>query len=102
MKMLVITSVKEDVRAVSRIMEKADIPVFSVSETIGHKTALHQYLPDNWFGSSSEGTHALFFFSFTDDDKAVHAIELVKTFNTESGTRFPIRAFVLPVDQASY
>jgi len=102
MKMLVITSIKEDVRAVSRIMEKASIKVFSVSETVGHKTAYHEFLPDNWFGASSEGTHALFFFSFTDDEKATEAISLVKIFNTESGTKFPVRAFVLPVEQASY
>ncbi|MBL0359287.1 MAG: hypothetical protein IPP72_21565 [Chitinophagaceae bacterium] len=102
MKMLVITSIKEDIRAVSRIMDKADIPVYSVSETIGHKTELHAYLPDNWFGKTNEGTHALFFFSFTEAVKATHAIELVKEFNRESGTKFPIRAFVLPVEQSSY
>jgi hypothetical protein len=100
--MLVITSVKEDVRAVSRIMDKADIPVFSVSETIGHKTEFHEYLPDNWFGKSTDGTQALFFFSFTEDEKATHAITLVKEFNQESETKFPIRAFVLPVEQSSY
>lgn len=100
--MLVITSVKEDVRAVSRIMDKADIPVFSVSETIGHKTEFHEYLPDNWFGKSTDGTQALFFFSFTEDEKATHAIALVKEFNQESKTKFPIRAFVLPVEQSSY
>lgn len=102
MKMLVITSIHEDLRAVSRIMDKADIPVFSVSDTVGHKTEYHPYLPDNWFGKSTEGTNALFFFSFTDDDKAMNALQLVKDFNKESETKFPIRAFVLPVDACSY
>ena len=100
--MLVITSVREDLRAVSHIMEKADIAVFSVSETVGHKTEFHEYLPHNWFGTSLEGTHAYFFFSFTDDSKATQALEMVREFNKETGSRFPVRAFVLPVDQCSY
>lgn len=100
--MLVITSIHEDLRAVSRIMDKAEIKVFSVSDTIGHKTEFSEYLPDNWFGKSTEGTNALFFFSFTADEKASTAVELVRTFNKESETKFPIRAFVLPVEQSSY
>ena len=101
MKMLVITSIRDDIRTVSRIMNKADIPVFSVSETIGHRSAFHGLVADNWFGSSTEGTKSLFFFSFTDDEKAANAIELVKISNKESETRFPIRAFVLPVEKSS-
>jgi hypothetical protein len=102
MKMLIITSIREDLRAVSRIMDKAGIEVFSVSETIGHKTAFHEFMPDNWFGKSDDGTEALFFFSFTGNEQAKKAIGLVKEFNTESKVNFPIRAFVMPVEEASY
>lgn len=38
MKMLVITSIKEDLLAVTHILEKAKVPVFSVTDTIGHKS----------------------------------------------------------------
>ncbi len=102
MKMLVITSIKEDARAVSRIMDKADIPAFSVTETTGHTTAFVNLQPDIWFGKSNDGEHSLFFFSFTEDGKAAHAVELVKLFNRKSHTKFPLRAFVLPVEQAGY
>jgi len=102
MKMLIITSVREDLRAVSHIMEKADIPVFSVTEIVGHKNEFHEYLPHNWFGTSLEGPHAYFYFSFTDDSKALQAMEMVKAFNEETGSRSPVRAFILPVEQCSY
>ena len=101
MKLLIITSIEEDLKAVSSIMEEAAITVFSVSETIGHKTEEHDYLPDNWFGKNDDGVNALFFFSFTEDEKAVHAIELVKHLNAEQKKNFPIRAFISPVEMTS-
>lgn len=102
MKLLIITSIIEDLQNVSRIMEQANITVFSVSETIGHKTEHHNFLPDNWFGKNEDGTDALVFFSFTDDYKASVALNLVKKFNAENNTTFPVRAFISPVEQASY
>lgn len=99
--MLIITSIHEDLRAVSRIMEKAGVAVFSVSQTVGHKTAFHEFMPDHWFNKTDEGTESFFFFSFTDDDKARQAIELVKSFNAENKISFPIRGFVLPVELTS-
>ena len=102
MKLLIITSIKEDLQTVTHIMEKAGIAVFSVSETIGHKTEQHGFLMDNWFGKSGDGTDALFTFSFTDDAKAAQTIELVKNHNVESESHFPIRAFIVPVEQSSF
>ncbi len=102
MKLLIITSIKEDLQTVTHIMDKAGIAVFSVSETIGHKTEQHGFLMDNWFGKSGDGTAALFIFSFTDDAKATHTIDLVKNHNAVSESHFPIRAFVVPVDQSSF
>ncbi|MBI1781256.1 MAG: hypothetical protein HYR66_07780 [Sphingobacteriales bacterium] len=102
MKLLIITSISEDLRTVSNILEQAEVAVFSVSETIGHKTEHHNFLPDNWFGKNEDGTNALFFFSFTEDAKAVKTIELVKQYNAENNTGFPIRAFMSPVELSSY
>ncbi len=102
MKMLVVTSIKEDMQAVTNILEKAEIPVFSVSETIGHKAAHHDYLLENWFGKTNEQTDALFFFSFADDENALSALEQVVTYNEGKKNLFPIRAFILPVELASY
>lgn len=100
--MFIITSIKEDMQAVTDIFEKAAIPVFSVSDTIGHKAAHHDYLLSNWFGSNTDETAALLFFSFTDDNKAETGLSLVKTFNAQKPSLFPVRAFILPVLAASY
>lgn len=100
--MLVVTSIKEDMQAVTHILEKAEISVFSVSETIGHKAAHHDYLLENWFGKGNEQTDALFFFSFTENQKADTVLQQVIVFNEGKKNLFPIRAFVLPVESASY
>ena len=102
MKLFIATSIKEDLKAVSSIMEKAGVMIFSVSEIIGHKTEHHDYLPDNWFGKSDDETDALLFFSFTDNDKANYALHLVKEYNAANKSNFPIRAFISPVEQSSY
>ncbi len=102
MKMLVVTSIKEDMQAVTNLLEKAEINVFSVSETIGHKAAHHDFLLENWFGKNNEQTDALFYFSFTDNEKAYAALHQVMVFNEGKKSLFPIRAFILPVDLASY
>jgi len=57
---------------------------------------------NNWFASGDAQTSALFFFSFTDDDKAQHALQEVKKFNNETPSAFPIRAFIVPVETSSY
>jgi hypothetical protein len=102
MKMFIVTSIKEDLQNVSQIFEEAQIPVFSVSDTIGHKSEHNNYLLNNWFARSDAATIALFFFSFTDDEKAAKALELVKNHNTLKPNSFPIRAFIVPVENCSY
>ncbi len=102
MKLLIVTAIKEDLHNVSRIMQKATVSVFSVSETVGHKTEHHDYMPDNWFGKNEDGTDAIFLFSFTEDNKAYKVVELVKEHNHATQTSFPIRAFISPVELASY
>jgi hypothetical protein len=102
MKLFIATIIREDLVAVTKIMEKAQIAVFSVTETIGHKTEHHDYMPGNWFGGNEEGTDALFIFSFTEEDKALHAMQLVKAHNEATKSHFPIRAFIVPVEQTSY
>ncbi len=75
MKMLVITSVREDMQLVTDILQKSNIEVFSVSETIGHKASHQDYPLSNWFGRNDLATDALFFFSFTENTKGEEAIK---------------------------
>lgn len=101
MKLIIITSIREDMPVVSQIMEKAGIPVFSVSETIGHKTEHIGFMLDNWFGKNEVGTNALFTFSFTEEASARTALLLIKAHNAETHTDFPIRGFLLPVEETT-
>jgi hypothetical protein len=102
MKLLVVTSLKEYQKNVAHILDQAGIEVFSVSETIGFKDHQTGNLLDNWFSSGSEQFDSIFLFSFTDETKAEHALELIKKYNVENVTGFPVRAFIVPVDKSSY
>ena len=101
MKLLIATAVKEDLPLLSQIMQKAQVAVFSISETVGHKTLQKDYMPDNWFGKTGDGTDAVFLFSFTEDSKANAALELVKDHNELTRSHFPIHVFICPVEKAS-
>ena len=101
MKLLVITSLKEYQSKLAHIMEEAEIPIFSVSETIGFKDHKTPNLLDNWFSSGNEQFDSIFMFSFIEQKKAERALELIQTYNTENVTGFPIHAFIIPVDRSS-
>ena len=102
MKMLVITSVREDMQLVTDILQKSKIEVFSVSETIGHKASHQDYPISNWFGRNDLATDALFFFSFTEDNKGEEAIRRSMEANEAKKREFPVHAFLLPVDSSTY
>jgi len=102
MKLLVVTSLKEDQKKVAKIFEQAKISVFSVSDTIGFKENNSPNLIDEWFGAGKDHFDSIFLFSFTDDTNADHALELIKDYNAKEDSKFPIRAFILPVEKSSY
>lgn len=102
MKLLVVTCLKEYQKTVARIVDQAGIAVFSVTETIGFKDHATTNLLDNWFSSGGEQFDSIFLFSFTEQVKAEQALELIKKYNTENDMKFPIRAFIVPVDRSSY
>jgi hypothetical protein len=102
MKLLVVTSLKEYQKKVAHILDQAGIAVFSVSETIGFKDHHTTNLLDNWFSSGNEQFDSIFLFSFTEEEKSEHAVDLIKKYNAENETGFPIRAFIVPVDKSSY
>ena len=101
MKLLVITSLKEYQKSVSKIMDQAGINVYSVTETIGFKDHHKPNLLDNWFSSGSEQFDSIFLFSFTAVEKADEVLSLIRQYNTENETGFPIRAFVMDVEKSS-
>jgi GTPase Era involved in 16S rRNA processing len=102
MKLLFVTSLKEYQKTVADILTKSDIPVFSVTETIGFKDHHKTNLLDNWFSSGTEQFDSIFVFSFTEENKTEKAMQLIKQYNAENETGFPIRAFVVPVEKSSH
>lgn len=102
MKLLFVTSLKEYQKTVAAILYKADISVFSVTETIGFKDHHKTNLLDNWFSSGTERFNSIFVFSFTEGSKTEKALELIKEHNAANETMFPIRAFIVPVEKSSH
>jgi len=82
-------------------MDQAGILIFSVSETIGFKDQKNSNLLDNWFSSGNEQFNSIFLFSFTDEVKAEKALEIIKKYNAENETGFPIHVFIISVDKSS-
>ncbi len=102
MKFFIVTCLKEYQDDVCKIFKEAKINVFSATDVIGFKDNQSLNLLEAWFASGDEKFDSLFVFSFTGDENADLAMELIKKYNEESGTNFPVRAFIVPVEKASY
>ena len=102
MKLLIVTAIKEYRQTVADILQKAEIKVFSVSETVGYKDDHKLNLLDDWFSSGDENFDSIFIFSFTNYNNAAKALQMIKEYNSNHQSDFPIRAFIVPVEQASY
>lgn len=103
MKLLIITAVKECSQAVEKILKEASVSIFSVTDTMGVKNSPDEYLLDDWFGSDDGNKYdSVFIFSFCSNEAANNALSLIDAFNTqESNNAFPIRAFIVPVENTT-
>ena len=102
MKLLIITSLKECQNNVAEIFRQTGIEIFSVSEIAGFKESSSTNLSYNWFGSSGDSYDSLMLFSFTEKEKAEKALELITAHNQTENSKFPVRGFILPVEQSGY
>lgn len=102
MKLLIITCLKEYQQDVADILGKAKVNVFSVSDTTGFKDDHAENLADSWFAAREESFDSLFIFSFTTAENAQDAMTLIKNYNAGASTAYPVRAFIVPVEQSSY
>jgi hypothetical protein len=101
MKLLIVTTLREFKNDVSAILKKAGIQTFSFSETIGIKTSHVPNIYDDWFTSDSNHEYrSVFFFSFTDEEKAQSVFKELETFNTLERVDYPVHGFILPVEKA--
>jgi hypothetical protein len=102
MKLIIATSLKEYSSAAASIFSESGIHIYSVTKTIGHKEGSVQVSTDSWFGMSEPLFDSVFLFAFTEDDHAHTALKLVQEYNDLHKTAFPLRAFILPVENSSY
>lgn len=101
MKFLIITCVKEYQDEVIKIFKEAGIAAFSVTDVTGFKGNPAEVLLDDWFASGDEKFDSLVIFSFTVSNNADKGMELINQYNKASETRFPIRAFIVPVEKSN-
>jgi hypothetical protein len=99
MKLLIITAIKEDTEAVSQILKSVSIPVFSVTNTVGIKNTLNGGMLDEWFSHGEGQFDSVFIFCFTTENNVSNALVSVERYNQSQNSPFPIRAFVLAVEQ---
>jgi len=100
MKLLVITCLKEYLKDVSKIFKEGNIDVFSTSDIVGHRDSKIRSLIDDWFVSGGEEVDSIMVFTFTSNESATLGMKLIKTHNETMKLDFPIRAFMMPVEQS--
>lgn len=100
MKLFIVTFLKEYLDDVIKIFKQAGISVFSAAEVVGFKDNQTPDMLESWFASGDEKFDSQTIFSFTLAQKAEHAMELIKKYNEVSQTKFPVRAFIVPVENS--
>jgi hypothetical protein len=102
MKLFIITCIKEHQKAAAVILQQAGIGVFSASPISGFKSDTSTDLLDSWYASSNASFDAVVLFAFTPFEQANNAFALVEAYNSNNEGNFPLRAFILNVEQTNY
>jgi hypothetical protein len=99
MKLFIVTCLKEFQDDVAKIFKQSNIHVFSATQIIGSRDNQAMDIMDSWFASGDEKMDSMMLFSFTTAENADAGMELIKNFNESTGTDFPIRSFIIPVEK---
>lgn len=102
MKLFIITCLKESFQTVSHLLKDNHIEVFSVTDITGIKNNQAVDLAAAWFAAGDEKFDSMLVFSFTTELNAANCLAAIQQYNIEAPSDFPIRAFTIPVDAASY
>lgn len=102
MKLFIVTSLKECREDVIQLFKKANIPAFSSTNITGSKDINGNNIAEDWFASGDAQFDSMMQFSFTPDENAMLGMELVKEYNNNKDSKYPIRAFVLAVENSSH
>lgn len=100
MKLLVVLSIKEYEQEVEKLLDKAGLTRFSVSNITGYKKKKKSI---SWFGScmGCAKTNSIMIFSFVPKAIAEQAIEQINGYNKIEDESFPLHAFVMDVENCS-
>ncbi|MGV8095537.1 MAG: hypothetical protein AB2L24_27110 [Mangrovibacterium sp.] len=98
MKLLVVLSIKDYQQEVSKILNDAGVSLFSVVDITGYK---QRKFNAGWFGVDNGKTNSIALFSFTSNTVSKTALELIDQCNRETRNPFPVKGFVLDVEQFS-
>ena len=98
MKFLVVTNSIHFDNEVKKLLQKANVKVYSQMPINGHADVEQENLRDNWFAMSNQYDKSSVFFAFTEDEKAQKVIELTTEFNNATDSKSKIRAFVMLVE----
>ena len=102
MKFFIATCIKENQENVHKILRNANIRVYSTTDIVGFKDNQNPNLLEEWFAAGDEQCDSSMIFSFTADENAEQAMNLIIEHNNEYRSDFPVRAFIVPVDKASF
>lgn len=102
MKFFIVTCLKEYQDDVTQIFKEANIHVFSATDVVGFKDDQPHDLLKEWFAAGDEQFDSLMLFSFTANENAEAGLELIKKYNAQTENNFPVRGFIVPVEQSSY
>jgi hypothetical protein len=100
MKLLLVTCIKEDLGEVSKTFKQAGINVFSTTAITGYHEGNPHNLLEDWFVSGGEAVNSMVVFTFTSEENAIIGLKLIIEYNETRKSDFPIRAFIMPVDQS--
>lgn len=102
MKLFITTLLKDYQEDVQKIFKEAKMEVFSAAEITGYKGNEPLDLLEEWFAAGDEKFDSILFFSFTSDETAAQGMTLVKAYNEKNKNNFPVRAFIVPVEQSIF
>ena len=101
MRLFIVTCLKEYNEQVIKIFRESNIDIFSATPVVGYKQYTPVSLLENWFASGEEPFDSLMIFSFTSVENAEQGMNRINAFNKETDTKFPIHAFVVPVEKST-
>ncbi len=100
MKFFIATCLREYKDDIAKLFKEAGIGTYSTNDITGVKQNGEPNLVQEWFAAGDEQFDSVILFSFTADKNAKNAKRLIEEYNNKNQTGFPVRAFIIPVEDS--